>query len=40
VVEGTYSDIDVRYVANHIVLCIEDRKGGHAFVVHELEGVR
>jgi hypothetical protein len=38
-VEWTYADIDKRYIANHIVLCIEDWERRHAFVVHKFEGV-
>lgn len=32
-----YSDVNVRNVANDIILGVKDREGGHAFVVHELE---
>lgn len=34
-----YADIDERYVADDVVLDVEDGEGAHAFVVHELEGV-
>lgn len=36
---GKKSDIDLRDVANDVVLAVKNGKGGDAFVIHQLQGV-